>query len=261
MTEPSNAKAESRRQFGANAANYATSAPHAKGGSLQRLVELLAPGPEQRVLDVATGAGHTALALAPFAAEVVATDLTEEMLEVAAGLAAERGLTNVRFQLADAEDLPFPDASFDLVTCRIAPHHFPDVPRFVAESARVLRPGGRLAVVDNVVPDEPRAAAFVNGFERYRDPSHVRCLSLSEWEADFEAAGLRVSHREVADKPMRFSGWVANMSVPDERAAELRAMLRSAPPEAQAFLLPAFSEEDASFRLAEALLIGDKPAA
>lgn len=258
MTEPRDPKAASRRQFGANAAHYASSAPHAKGGSLRRLVELLAPTPELRVLDVATGAGHTALTLAPFVDSVVATDLTEEMLAVAAGLAAERGLDNVSFQTADAEDLPFPDASFDLVTCRIAPHHFPDVPRFLAESARVLRPAGRLAVVDNVVPDEPRAATFVNAFERHRDPSHVRCLSRAEWAAGFARAGFRVTHDEVADKPMRFSAWLANMSVEGQRAAELRAMLRQAPAEAKAFLLPAFSDDDATFRLEEALLIGEK---
>ncbi len=129
-------------QFGPNAAKYATSRVHAKGASLARLVELVQPQAEWVALDIATAAGHTAFVFAPHVARVTATDITPEMLEVAAKLAAEKGIDNVDFEPADAEDLPFADASFDLVTCRIAPHHFPHVDRFVAESFRVLSRAG-----------------------------------------------------------------------------------------------------------------------
>src|SRR5690242_18432848 len=113
-----------QKQFGAHAAAYATSRPHAQGASLKRLVELTQPQPNWQVLDVATAAGHTAYAFAPHVAHVTATDITPEMLPVAAKLAAERGITNVTLEIADAEALPYADSSFDLVTCRIAPHHF-----------------------------------------------------------------------------------------------------------------------------------------
>jgi len=255
---PDEAKAKVRVQFGDNAAAYATSAPHAHGASLPRLVELARPQADWRVLDVATGAGHTALAFAPYVAEVVATDLTPEMLAVAAGLARDRGLANVTFAPADAEDLPFGDGAFDLVTCRIAAHHFPDVGRFLAEAARVLRPGGVLGLVDNVVPDDPVAAAFVNAFEARRDPSHVRCLPLAAWAGALADAGFAVTHAESAAKAILFATWIANMAVPAETAALLREMLASAPPPAAAFLRPTETEDGLVFHLAEGLVIGRK---
>ncbi len=103
-------------QFGAHAASYATSRSHAAGNSLQRLVALVQPKPDWRMLDVATGAGHTALTFAPHVREVIASDLTPQMLEQAAKLAKARGLTNFTTEKAEAESLPFGDASFDLVT-------------------------------------------------------------------------------------------------------------------------------------------------
>ena len=114
-----------QKQFGAAAADYAASAVHASGPSLGRLVALVDPQPDWHVLDVATGAGHTALTFAPLVARVVASDITGEMLAEATKLARARGLANVETAHAEAGSLPFPDASFDLVTCRLAAHHFP----------------------------------------------------------------------------------------------------------------------------------------
>ena len=119
----------------------------------------LRPQPDWQVLDVATGAGHTALAFAPLVERVVASDITDEMLAQAAKLAAARGLTNVETAHAEAGELPFADASFDLVTCRLAAHHFPDPAAFVAAAWRVLKPGGTFALVDNVGPDAARMPA------------------------------------------------------------------------------------------------------
>src|SRR5262245_42318632 len=113
-----------RQQFGAHAEAYVRSAVHGHAPSLARLVEVAAPQPEWRVLDGSTGGGHAALAFAPHVREVVATDLSPEMLAAAERFAGERGAANVTFQVADAEALPFPDASFDLVTNRIALHHY-----------------------------------------------------------------------------------------------------------------------------------------
>jgi ubiquinone/menaquinone biosynthesis C-methylase UbiE len=151
-------KSLAQQRFGVAAADYATSEVHAKGASLARLVELTEPKPHWRVLDVATGAGHTALAFAPNVAKVTATDITTEMLAEAKKLAAARGLANVRTLPAKAEDLPFPDASFDLVVCRLAAHHFDSVADFVSEAFRVLLQEGALALVDNVAPDDALAA-------------------------------------------------------------------------------------------------------
>ncbi|MEW5987213.1 MAG: methyltransferase domain-containing protein [Chloroflexota bacterium] len=257
-----------QQQFGRSAAAYATSTVHAKGASLARLVELTRPQPNWRVLDVATAAGHTALAFAPHVAWVVATDLTPAMLPVARRLAQERGLSNMVWNAADAEALPFAPASFDLVTCRIAPHHFPHVERFLAEAARVLRPGGVLAVVDNVVPGaagvrgrKAKAAAllagrYVNALEKLRDPSHHDCLSLDEWVNGFAAAGFAVTAQETADKTMAFDDWVERMQVGAADQVRLRVMLRQAPEAAAGFLTPQFSGDRITFRLSEAIVVG-----
>jgi ubiquinone/menaquinone biosynthesis C-methylase UbiE len=259
-------KKQVQTQFGANAAAYAVSQVHAKGASLTRLVELAQPQPDWLVLDIATAAGHTAFAFAPHVAHVTAADLTPEMLPVAARLAAERGVTNISLATADAENLPYAAGRFHLVTCRIAAHHFPDVGRFLAEAARVLRPGGLLAVVDNIVPGSRRrgkkaeelreAGRYVNAFEKLRDPSHGRCLSLDEWADAFQAAGFALRHQEVADKGIDFDEWVARMQVPAGDRLRLRAMLLQAPSAVLTFLTPTFSGDRIAFRLAEAILIG-----
>src|SRR5207253_1079707 len=105
----------------------ATSAVHAKGASLGRLVELVKPQADWQTLDVATGAGHSAAAFAPHVARAVASDITEEMLAEVRKLAASKSLANMEAVSADAEALPFEAGEFNLVTCRIAPHHFPDI--------------------------------------------------------------------------------------------------------------------------------------
>lgn len=259
-------KQQVQEQFGANAAAYATSAVHAKGASLKRLVELVQPQPHWQVLDIATAAGHTAFAFAPHVAQVVATDITPEMLPVAAKLAAEKGITNVVLETADAENLPYPDQQFDLVTCRIAAHHFPEIGRFMSESARVLRPGGLLAVVDNVVPGsnlrgkkanlQRQAGDYVNAFEKLRDPSHNRCLSMEEWANAFKTADFTRLHQETHPKTIEFGEWVERMQVTAENRTRLHAMLLQAPQPVLEFLTPHFAGDRITFHLAEAILIG-----
>src|SRR5579859_7497153 len=134
--------------FGVAAADYVTSKVHASGKDLAWLVELTDLTGSEHVLDVATGGGHAAFALAPHVAEMLALDLTRPMLEVAQKEANARQLHNIRFLEGDAQAMPCADASFDLVTCRKAAHHFPYVHQAVREWVRVLKPGGKLALVD-----------------------------------------------------------------------------------------------------------------
>jgi ubiquinone/menaquinone biosynthesis C-methylase UbiE len=261
-----NNKSLVKEQFGANAAAYVTSKVHAKGASLARLVELVKPQSQWHALDIATAAGHTALTFAPHVTHVTASDITPEMLPLAEQLAQERGITNLTTKLADAEDLPFAEASFDLVTCRIAPHHFPNIGQFVAEAARVLRPGGILAVVDNIVPgslasnaeadDLRQAGEYVNAFEKLRDPSHLRCLSLDEWVELFEQAGFTLLHQEIMSKEMDFESWAARWKETPDIYERLCSMLDQAPAAAADFLQPQTTDGKTTFRLAEAIVIG-----
>jgi SAM-dependent methyltransferase len=229
-----------RRRFGATAAAYADSPSHARGTSLARMRKLAPPAPDDRVLDVATGAGHAALAYAPDVAEVIASDITPEMLAQVRRLAAERGLTNVRTQGdARADALPFPDASFEKVLCRIAAHHFPEVTQFLAESFRVLNPGGVLVLCDTISPDDdPETDRWLDGIERLRDPSHFRDWSAAEWQAMAAAAGFVVEAVDAAScrTEQTFGGWTQRMQCPPDVVEELAARFAGAPPAARAFI-------------------------
>jgi ubiquinone/menaquinone biosynthesis C-methylase UbiE len=260
-----------QQQFGAHAAAYATSTVHAKGASLGRLVELVAPAPHWQALDVATGAGHTAAAFAPHVARVIASDLTEEMLAEAAKLAVAKGLANMETARADAEALPFEDARFDLVTCRIAPHHFPNVAAFVGEAWRTLKSGGVFAVVDNIAPDAESTPGFAdaelgdaalayNAFEKLRDPSHGRCLGMAEWSEVLARRGFEVTAKERLPKDMEFDPWAERMGCDAATIARLRAMLTGGTPALQAFLRPREEAGRLWFTLDEAIVIARKPA-
>ncbi len=248
-------KDDVRQEFGKHAESYRRSVVHAEGASLKRLVELVQPEADWSVLDIATGAGHTAFAFAPHVREVLATDITPEMLAQTVKGAAERALENVTVAHAEAEDLPYPADHFDLVTCRIAPHHFADLAAFVRESARVLRSGGILAVVDNIVP-EGAAGAYVNAFEKLRDLSHGRCLSAREWVTLIEGQGLDLKRLEKLRKQMSFSFWAQRHGT--EMQSYLRAMLDLATGEAFDFLRPAIDNGDLVFHLEEGLFIAKK---
>ncbi|PJB31641.1 MAG: SAM-dependent methyltransferase, partial [Deltaproteobacteria bacterium CG_4_9_14_3_um_filter_65_9] len=178
---PLSPKERTRAQFGRVASKYRCSADHTDVEDLDLLFTGLALEPGHRVLDVATGGGHTAMALAARCGRVVASDLTPSMLREARLLADERRAGNVVFAAGDVEALPFRDAAFDRVTCRIAAHHFPDVRIALSEMTRVTRPGGRIAIIDSVVPGEPSLDAFLNNAEKVRDPSHVRSYRVEEW--------------------------------------------------------------------------------
>jgi ubiquinone/menaquinone biosynthesis C-methylase UbiE len=245
-----------RRQFGLNAERYVSSHDHSKGESLDRMVELVDPKPEWRALDIATGGGHTALAFAPRVREVVATDITQEMLDAAAHFIRGKGVTNVSFAEADAGDLPYGASEFDLVTCRVAPHHFPDCARFVREMARVLKPGGIAAMVDNVVPEDQATGDYINAFEKFRDPSHVRALTASEWLRLFADAGFTLVAAKNFRKARDLEAWAGLQTVSDSVKAELRRRLEHAPPSPATALGPETRDGKLYFYLTEILIVG-----
>jgi ubiquinone/menaquinone biosynthesis C-methylase UbiE len=237
-TTDRNSRSLAQERFGEFARNYVASSAHARGEELNRLVEVAQPQPDWIVLDVATGGGHTALEFAPFVAQVMATDITPRMLEVAEAFVAEKGTGNVAFEPADAEGLPFEDEMFDLVTCRIAPHHFLNCPRFVWEGSRVLRSGGLLLVQDLTVPEDNQAARYITDFERLRDPSHHRAYTPEEWVGMFQAAGLRVEHTEQIVKRHGFVPWVERQGRPAEVLERLVSMMEQATAAVVEWMMP-----------------------
>lgn len=254
----SNNQRKVQEQFGKNANAYVTSSVHAKGTSLERLVELIHPSSNWRMLDVSTGGGHTALKFAPLVAVVVASDITPEMLNAAEKFISGQNVTNVEFKLADAQDLPFCDGDFDLVTNRIALHHYPDALRAVREMARVLKPGGLIGFVDNVVPPNKQAADYINAFEKLRDFSHHWCFSLEQLEQMFTKSGLKIEHTESSRKKMNFEDWANRMGCPPDLKKQLQEQLERATSIAGEFLNPRMEDGRLWFDLEEAILIARK---
>jgi ubiquinone/menaquinone biosynthesis C-methylase UbiE len=248
------AKSVVQQQFGATAAHYLTSKPHAQGQSLARLVERVEPKPAWQVLDVATGAGHTAYAFAPHVARVWATDITEEMLALVRHEVVRRQLANVGTLYAKAESLPLRDSIVDLVTCRIAPHHFDSIPAFLEESRRVLKPDGRFGLVDNVVPPGS-VGDYINALERLRDPSHLRAWTMEQWHTALERCGFAVVHHEMLSKSIEFQSWAGRHDATMQEL--LRAMLKETSPAVKEALAPT-DAGPLGFRLSEGLFIAQR---
>jgi ubiquinone/menaquinone biosynthesis C-methylase UbiE len=241
-----------RSQFAPVARNYADSPFHADPERLREVLELAAPRPEDVVLDVATGTGHTALALAPHVAWVVGLDLTPEMLELALAAARQSGTANTTWVLGDAAALPFPAESFDVVVARAAPHHFPDLAAALAEARRVLRPDGRAVFVDCSPP--PAVRDFLHEVELVRDPTHVLSHTLEEWESALRAAGFSVEVLRRRELDWRFSAWMATMSVPARTSERLAESIVAAPATARVLLRPERREGELWHRYWHALI-------
>jgi ubiquinone/menaquinone biosynthesis C-methylase UbiE len=207
---------------------YATG-EHKAGRELQLVVDFAAPTGTERVLDIGTGAGHTALALAPRVSSVVLTDPVSMMLATARRLFTEAGIRNAEFVEAVAERLPFPDENFDIVTTRLAAHHFDDVALACREVARVLRPGGVFIFVDTLAPDDSESAAYQDEVETLRDPTHRRIYTQREWIAFCEQAGLRVKKMEVVRKTHDFEPWLERGGEDAATQQRVRARFLDAP--------------------------------
>lgn len=221
-------KAQVQDYFARTAEGYVSSFSHRAGGDLQRLLELGEWNSQQQALDVATGGGHTALAIAPYVAQVTVSDLTPPMLEKACEFLLAQGVTNAHFQVADAELLPFETATFDRVTCRIAPHHFPNLAQAVKEVARVLKPDGLFLLIDCMAPSDPELDTFDNTIEKWRDPSHDRSHTSEEWQTFFTDADLRIEHREFFRKTHQYDDWTTRSQMPaDEKEQLARFILES----------------------------------
>lgn len=206
-------KKDVQQQFGKSAEKYVNSSIHKKGKDLQKMLEIAVTIGEETILDVATGGGHTANAFAPFVKKVTAIDLTEEMLTAAEGFIRQNGVQNVDFIKADAENLPFSDKEFDIVTCRIAPHHFPNVTRFIAEVYRVLKHNGQFLLDDNVVPEEDDFDLFYNTIEKSRDYSHFRAWKKTEWIRMLELCGFEITEWHRFEKGFQYDSWCNRMDL------------------------------------------------
>src|SRR5712692_142809 len=218
-----------RSRFTRTAQEFSRFALATRGDEAERLARLAGPRGDELALDLACGPGTFTRALASRVRHLCGLDLTPAMLEQARAATARAGLANVAFACGDANALPFADATLDLAVCTYSFHHFLDPARVARELRRVVRPGGRVGLVDMVVP-EGADPEWNNRIERARDSSHARTLTASEFHALLEAAGLRVAGQEIGERLRRFVDWMHTVNGPPRTPlyAETRRLMEAA---------------------------------
>lgn len=195
------------------------------------MVSWAEPKGDETLLDVATGTGFTAFAFAPHVSNVVAMDITSEMIDQAKIIARGQKIANVSFQVGEAEKLPFKDNTFNIVTCRIAAHHFVGIVCFLSEVQRVLVPGGIFLLVDSCSPEDREINRWHNHIEKLRDPSHVTNYLPSAWKGMIEKSGMAIEKidADLCRTYLSFSDWTRTAGCTEEVKGELLILFRSAP--------------------------------
>ncbi|HLI21865.1 MAG TPA: methyltransferase domain-containing protein, partial [Stellaceae bacterium] len=211
-----------------------------------------------RVLDLGCGGGHVSFAVAPHVGEVVAYDLSAEMLAVVSKAARERGLGNLKTERGVAENLPFTAASFDYVFSRWSAHHWRDLDLGVREAARVLKPGGTAVFIDTVAPAAPLFDTFLQAIELLRDPSHVRDYSRAEWVAVIGRAGLLAGDASERRLRLEIRSWLERIRTPAVHADAIRALQAAISDGVRRHFAV---EADGSFTIDVLTVVAAKPAA
>ncbi len=197
-----------RERFTRTAAEFAGFSLATRAGEAERLVHLAAPTGNELALDLACGPGTFLLAFAPHVKFICGLDLTPALLERARAAGAARRVSNAAFGCGEATALPWADASLDLALSAYSLHHFADPARVIRELARVLKPRGRVALVDLVAPADAARTEANNQIERARDPSHARTLSVAEICGLLEGAGFRILASETEGRWRSFGDWM-----------------------------------------------------
>jgi SAM-dependent methyltransferase len=213
-----------KQEFARQAAGFANSAALTERGPIQRIIEATGADATRRALDLACGPGIVTAELAVAAGEVVAFDLTPEMLAKARERCHKANLHNVIFKEGSATELPFPENHFDIVVTRAAVHHFQEPRAVLGEAMRVMKKGGVLVVADVVSSELAEKSALQNAIEILRDPSHVRMAAASELASLVQGCGLKIEKQDTWDQPRAFEEWAGIVADP-ERINPLRTIV------------------------------------
>jgi ubiquinone/menaquinone biosynthesis C-methylase UbiE len=221
-----------QKQFTKTADAFAKFAVRDSPEVLAEKVEFAKPQAQELVLDVACGPGAFVLAVAPRVSFATGIDLTPEMLRQARQFQAEKQILNAVFACGDADHIPFPDASFDLVTCQHAFHHITTPEPVLVEMIRVTKPQGRLLLLDPLAPESDSKFELFNHIEKLRDPSHTLSLRLTTFLGMFEEQGLEVLRQSLRRRQRSFNQWMrrAGLEPGQKRYGETRKQMEESLP-------------------------------
>lgn len=220
-------QSEVQKNFGRRASAYRYSSTHGNPEDLQRMIGLLNPSSNAAALDVATGGGHTAIALAGHTKKVVAIDITLEMLAEAEDASSQKGINNIEFKAEDVHNLNIPDNQFDIVASRFAAHHFSDIKRALREMCRVLKPGGKLYILDCSVVDGDEPEKEINRIEFLRDSSHRCSYSPRLWNRLLEDLPLKTEHTVLYKDKYGLPQWFDRMGTDQSKRQEIFRILNN----------------------------------
>lgn len=212
------------KHYAPRAAAYVSSAVHSAGADLDQIESFVRGCADARVLDLGCGGGHVSYRVAPHVREVVACDLTPDMLAHVKRTASERGLNNILVQQGAAERLPFGNGSFDILLCRFTAHHWRDMEAGLREARRVLKAGGRAVFADGIAPSHPLLDTHLQTIELLRDPSHVRNYSAAEWMAALARSGFCATGLAARKLRLDFASWTERTRTPAPYAAAIRML-------------------------------------
>ena len=215
--------------YAPRAAAYLESIVHRTGQDLDDIEAWLGRRRPRQVLDLGCGGGHVTYRAALHASDVVACDVTPDMLDIVATEAAARGLTNVTVAHGAAERLPFETGRFDAVLSRFSAHHWTDLGAGLREIARVLAPGGEALLIDTIAPDDAVLDTHLQAIELLRDASHVRNYTRAQWAAALAHAGMDLTGLQQHRLPLDFEAWARRTATPEAHSHAIRSLQTRAP--------------------------------
>ena len=199
---------KNQKAFGAQSSGFSSDGKtYADTDGLAWMLKDLPLSDNDKVLDIATGTGEFARALSPHVAMVIGLDATREMMEQGKKFISQVGIENISFEKGVAQDLPFADNSFEIISCRYAFHHFSDPKPVISEMVRVCKTGGHVIIVDIIVPDETTEVEY-NYHEWLCDQSHTRCLRSEEFHTYFKLFGMDIISARTRDLDEDLIEWM-----------------------------------------------------
>ena len=203
-------------QFDKTAESYSKDNIFSHGMDLDIILREIDPKSTMIVLDVATGSGHVALKISPFVKSVYAIDITPKMIKIFRQKLESEKIKNIIAKVMSADKLEFSDNMFDIITCRFATHHFTNIKKFLSEIKRVLKPNGKLILVDIIAPSSKSMGDFVNFINKQRDHTHIKQFSEVEWESIFSGQNFSILNKQSNPLKHNLENWLNRAKTKDE---------------------------------------------